>query len=1625
MAYKRYIKRGDKVYGPYVYESKRVGDKVLGSYVGNASANRNNKVKKINKFNFSFNRKAIKLVFILPFLFLLIFSMSFLNNQYHIFSTGRVTLQSQPVYSINETISGSLKINLKPGELIPADSLVYVRLGSQEKILLLSQLLSISTVSDDFFVENVEIGGSGEGYGFEGERKIYPNVSFEFYVYQAGGEVAESENVTEPLNESVSEEVPPSVPEDYDSEAPAEEIPAEEIPSEEAPAEEPAEEVPAEETKEAEKQAKEEEKSEAKAEKNEVKDEKKSKDVSDEGASESGSESGGEETSESSGDSGTSESNSDGGEASITGGVIRGFRSFTGKVIGLLIRPLISESQISGRTISETQIISAVVSFENNYEYELQEGQTVEIVDGSIESGLGSLGSDAVILEISSSRAVFSTEYYESLYGFGEEYLVDETETLSIPLENFGIVAEVGKLHISLDYNNKSIVYSETEITAVGASSEDYASEVAGSANITTNLTFSDITEINITSNISIKHLTNIPDLNIMKNSFASLNLSNYFSSQYDISYSALETENISIVIVDDTATITPDTDFSGSAVSRFSVSVGNESLDSNIFSIIVSEGNISIITLQFDAVIGQQVRWKKSIILENPENISIQLPKIAANVSVKKVIEGVSEEAVSSTNLTAITGMVSLEIETKKKGLIPRFFSFLNGAITGRVVEEVSEAEISDSAEVVEVSIEDNATEYEIEYYTEAPVAFVENLSNYHKIVTVSGPDELVYENVLTFTEVPEIIRAGNEAVIKVYWLYDSNGSVARLEHNFSAYDRDSNGFIDYVYWIAPHLSNESFEVSISILNIQSYPMVGGNWSVMFNTTGEADLKIYASNGTTWTNYSDIGYDLRFLEVKCGPEILNYTWVSETPECLSDSCYVLVSNYSCNETGNETSFVISGGKHTKKFDFGGQVAYAYNAAGGIPDLLLVSPTLADNTNTSGTIYINISITKGTNSIEDINYTWNNANYSFYSDSLIRMYTMYSSLLATVDDSQLGQNLSCTHINYCPTFTTGKYNGALDFQQDTSNDFLAIPQITLADNTPWTIQYWFYQDTDNGMPIGDRSDNNNRFYHVLSGDSYLLNFHSNSGLSASFNFGADPKGAWKHVIVTCNGATTATCYFYLNGALINSTMGIVDTSFLIDGLGKAYTNDNYNWDGKLDEVRIYTRYMGATEALKNYRFSLAKLSATSWNLYAYEGTATTNTYTFQGCASDNLGNINCSGIRTINPVYVSWDSPVSNKVYFNNTVEIEITNASNSRYVWWYNGTSNLSYVNPTLLTLDDGSYTLFAYANDSLRLDYSNSISFSIANDSSIPGINISSPFNTTYSVSKINFNVSGSENLSFCKFSLDNFLNNFTMAKLNATYFSYTNESMLGAQYIASFWCNDSAGNINSTEGVTFFVGASDVNPQVAFISPTPADEIITSSASQDMRSGITKATYGIANINWSWDGGGYSFYDDSLVLMLNLDNNTEIGDNSTKAVDSSKYGNNGNINGASWNASGKYSKAMSFDGIDDSVNFSDSNSLRFKSSFSIEVWIKPFTELDSQPSWFSIVSKVNSTTPRSGYFLGGDGIASGNGKLACGFYNISGDVRNIWPVNLNPAAKNEWSHVVCTYDYDTGFI
>ncbi|MBW2966308.1 hypothetical protein KY342_04360, partial [Candidatus Woesearchaeota archaeon] len=346
-------------------------------------------------------------------------------------------------------------------------------------------------------------------------------------------------------------------------------------------------------------------------------------------------------------------------------------------------------------------------------------------------------------------------------------------------------------------------------------------------------------------------------------------------------------------------------------------------------------EENITVIeeeTIQYDAVVGQPVRWKKIIKLSGKsDNLVVELPDDAFDIEIEEIEDGIEEE---------VEDISIMQIN-------------IYGASSSDDEDILIEDEISEK-KPKKLKIKEYIKEIEIEYYTEAPQAVEEDISDYEKRVTISSDNH--YEDVLANMTLPS--EAPAEAV-HLYHIVDGE----RQEIELDLYDTDGNGLIDYVEWIVPHLSEQVFELEIIILNVQSYPILGGNWEVRFTTVGQADLTITAEENTDFENV------LEFIELRCGDNIV-------TTE-LTDG-KIFVPDYTCNETGYEISRVLEMGKHTLKFDFGGVIAYAYN------DLSMSLDSPGNNTwDTDGTVSFNctVQINESNESITNVSL-WGNWNSS-------------------------------------------------------------------------------------------------------------------------------------------------------------------------------------------------------------------------------------------------------------------------------------------------------------------------------------------------------------------------------------------------------------------------------------------------------------------------------------------------------------------------------------------------------------------------------------------------------------------------------------------------------------------
>ena len=733
VVFKKYTYKKGKRYGPYLYENKRVNGKVVSVYLGHVIKETTRRFLSTEKHK---NKALLTGILIgaLGVLLLLFFITQL------VFPTGKVSLDIKSEYKVGEELNGKLKLTLKEGELIPKDSKLVVSLGGNNLEFSISELIKSDVVIGKFYAEGITIFGGGDGYGIPGKRELYPEVDFELRIFDLV-ETVDGEKEKEIIDESVNETEEEVEKEKEEIDESVNEI------EEEVEKEEDKEKFKGE-IEEAEKEAEEEVKE---AEKEEKKEDSREEDVVKEENGKEGK---------------SSEIDSGGGVESGEGDVSSGAESGeTSDSTSSTISPSSTsgeERTITGEAIAENEIIvSGKASKDNNFIYNLDEMQDVEIVSGSVKVNGSIIGDENVKLQVKDDKAEVSTDYKIIEEGFGEEFLGDKELKLEIDLSKFRLVVnESGKIDVKLVYDNTTLIDVSEEIGVYGE--EEIINETILNETEILNETIGNLTEENITfSNMSF--VKEIPPIRIVKNSNTSLDLNGHFIGAERYEFVG---ENISAFFETSVLILMPNEGFSGVSKGKIIAYAENASVRSNEFTILVSSGAMKIVTAREKIKVGKPVKWIKNISLEIPEKVIVDLPNGAENIRVKKIKDGEKESIASVIG----TGQVSAEIELDRTPRISRWFRKLFSVFTGKVVEEQNVSDVNLQNAVVEVVLEDNATNYIIEYETEGPIAFEEDLSRGKRVI-ISGPDELEYKDVIASANLSNRVKISDANKIKVYW--------------------------------------------------------------------------------------------------------------------------------------------------------------------------------------------------------------------------------------------------------------------------------------------------------------------------------------------------------------------------------------------------------------------------------------------------------------------------------------------------------------------------------------------------------------------------------------------------------------------------------------------------------------------------------------------------------------------------------------------------------------------------------------------------------------------------------------------------------------------------------------
>src|SRR3989338_8266997 len=298
------------------------------------------------------------------------------------------------------------------------------------------------------------------------------------------------------------------------------------------------------------------------------------------------------------------------------------------------------------------------------------------------------------------------------------------------------------------------------------------------------------------------------------------LDLSKYITDKdnNELNIDYLHVNGISIEFDGLTAVIKADSNFTGKAYTFFTVNDSLLSATSNII-------ELDVVEFKPKVVVGEAVRWvKKASVIDNkvllehePINVTVKVYDeeiLDRNVGI--IVQGERkdldeyeydkkiEEMNKEIGKEIKAGRSAASLEEKKKDFVKSKRLENTGmalrkliSITGNVV--LNEEEEGNTVLV----INEDVPEVEIEYFTEAPIAIEEEMDN-GKRVTISS--DIHYEDVLAFEEIQDT----DANSIKLYHLV--NGS--RIPSNFDGYDSNDNELVDYIEWIVPHLSNQTYEI-------------------------------------------------------------------------------------------------------------------------------------------------------------------------------------------------------------------------------------------------------------------------------------------------------------------------------------------------------------------------------------------------------------------------------------------------------------------------------------------------------------------------------------------------------------------------------------------------------------------------------------------------------------------------------------------------------------------------------------------------------------------------------------------------------------------------------------------
>ena len=167
------------------------------------------------------------------------------------------------------------------------------------------------------------------------------------------------------------------------------------------------------------------------------------------------------------------------------------------------------------------------------------------------------------------------------------------------------------------------------------------------------------------------------------------------------------------------------------------------------------------------------------------------------------------------------------------------------------------------------------------------------------------------------------------------------------------------------------------------------------------------------------------------------------------------------------------------------------------------------------------------------------------------------------------------------------SWTQGINDNALSF--DGVNDYISIPQKTYELNSGTTFEFWLKLNdtTKNSFIMGDTSTSYYKYiYFSPSGSPDKIFIETNTNGDVCYGYLKNPIVAdtnWHHFTLVMQNYI---CQFYEDGQAMSMVDAIVTDDITLSLIGKGGSDNN--WNGIMDEIKIYNYALSASEVLENY-----------------------------------------------------------------------------------------------------------------------------------------------------------------------------------------------------------------------------------------------------------------------------------------------------------------------------------------------------------------------------------------------------------------------------------------------------